>query len=187
MVFMYAGSPNNFEIARWQCSTGFHANKPALLVVKPVETTALGTRDLSVFLGSCCSVSVLQLLKHTREVLPVFAITSSELWAGFDVGIKLLWDTSIPVPPRQREIESCLFTGDTGVILMACSPGAMPQLSPSEAGRMVFSWALICWAATVPAPALATENPSSQMSQCSSEPLTDLPAEVQPSFPLSMG
>lgn len=69
MVVMYDGSPNDFEIAQWQCSTGFH-EKIALLVIIPEEPKAPGIRDVSVFLHSCCSASVLQLLKHARDVLP---------------------------------------------------------------------------------------------------------------------
>lgn len=71
MVVMYAGSHSDFEIAQWQCSTGFHEKNqhPALLVVIPEEARALGIRDFSVSMSSCC-VCVLQLLKHTREALP---------------------------------------------------------------------------------------------------------------------
>lgn len=148
---------------------------PALLVVILEETIALGIRDFSAFM-SCFSVSVLQLLKHTREVLPVCAVTSLELWAGFDGRIKFLYVTFISVSLRQRGIKSCLFARGGGVILMACSPGAMPQLCSSGS--------LGGWCSLGPS--------SAEMSLCqpqllwSSGPLTDQPAGVQQSFLLSI-
>lgn len=70
MVVMFSDSHNDFEIAQLQCSTGFHGKKTTLLGVILEEARALGIRDFSVFMGSCCCVCVLQLLKHARQGLP---------------------------------------------------------------------------------------------------------------------
>lgn len=110
-------------------------------------------------------VSVLQLLKHTREALSqrllslaqiVHCLLSlahplSRIWCQDKVPLCHLHPST---PQTKRNQELLLLQGQWSYFNGLLTRSKAPAVFFRKSGRMVFPWLLICWVATVSAPAL---------------------------------